>query len=58
LIAANPVTPVLVTARAWLTGGDGADPAAFATVVAVAVLLLVAAWVVYRLARPHLVARL
>jgi lipopolysaccharide transport system permease protein len=58
LIALNPVTPLLVTTRAWLTGASGADAAHLAAVGAGALVLLLAAWVVYRLARPHLVARL
>jgi lipopolysaccharide transport system permease protein len=58
LVAANPVTPVLVTTRSWLTGAPGAEPLQLAAVASAAVLLLLAAWVVYRLARPHLVARL
>lgn len=58
LIEINPVTPVLVTARAWMTGAPGADAASFAAVGAGAVCLLLAAWLVLRLARPHLVARL
>jgi lipopolysaccharide transport system permease protein len=58
LVEANPVTPVLVTTRAWLTGAPGAEPLQLAAVAAAGVLLLLAAWVVYRLSRPHLVARL
>jgi lipopolysaccharide transport system permease protein len=58
LVAVNPVTPVLVTTRAWLTGAAGAEPVQLAAVGAGAIALLVAAWIVYRLARPHLVARL
>ena len=58
LIALNPVTPLVVTTRAWLTGAPGAEPAQLAGVGAGAVVLLVAGWLVYRLARPHLVARL
>jgi lipopolysaccharide transport system permease protein len=58
LVAANPVTPVLVTTRAWLTGAPGAEPLQLAAVAAAGVLLLFGAWLVYRLARPHLVARL
>jgi lipopolysaccharide transport system permease protein len=58
LIAFNPVTPVLVTTRAWLTGAPGAEPGQLAAVGAAGIALLVAAWVVYRVARPHLVARL
>jgi lipopolysaccharide transport system permease protein len=58
LIALNPVTPVLVTTRAWLAGAPGAEPAPLAAVAAGAAVLLLVAWVVYRVARPHLVARL
>jgi len=58
LIALNPVTPVLVTTRAWLTGAPGAEAGQLVAVAAAAGVLLVAAWVAYRLARPHLVARL
>jgi lipopolysaccharide transport system permease protein len=58
VIALNPVTPVLVTTRAWATGAPGAEPAQLAAVGAGAAALLVAAWLVYRVARPHLVARL
>lgn len=58
LIALNPVTPVLVTTRAWLTGAPGSEPAQLAAVAAGGLVLLLAAWLVYRLARPHLVARL
>lgn len=52
----NPVTPLVETTRGWLTGavpGGG-----FALVVALTVPLLLAAWLLLRLARPHVVARL
>jgi ABC-type polysaccharide/polyol phosphate export permease len=52
----NPVAPLIETARNWLTGA-GAAPG-FLLVTAVAALLLVLAWLLYRLARPHIVARL
>lgn len=58
VIALNPVTPVLVTTRAWLTGAPGAEPGQLVLVAACATALLLAGWIVYRLARPHLVARL
>jgi lipopolysaccharide transport system permease protein len=58
LVSLNPVTPVLVTTRAWITGAPGAEPAQLAGVGIAAAALLFAAWIVYRLARPHLVARL
>lgn len=56
LLRLNPVTPLLETARAWLAGG-AAGPG-FAATWAVAGLALLLAWLFYRLARPHLTARL
>jgi len=52
----NPVTPLLDTSRSWILSGE--TGAAFFLVTAAAAILLVAAWLFYRLARPHLVARL
>ena len=52
----NPVTPLLETSRNWLLhGGLGAG---FVAVVLAGLATLAFAWLVYRLARPHLVARL
>ena len=52
----NPVSPLLDTARASLRGeGPGAN---FFIVAAAAGALLLAAWLIYRLARPHVFARL
>lgn len=52
----NPLTPLVEVARGSLTGG-GADPR-FALVLALTMPLLLAAWLFFRLARPHVVARL
>jgi lipopolysaccharide transport system permease protein len=56
--SANPVTPLLVTARRWLAGGDVTAAPGFAPVLAAASLGVAVAWVGYRLARPHLIVRL
>jgi len=56
MFALNPVAALLGRTRGWLTGG-GPD-AAFFALSAAALVLLVAAWLLYRLARPHVVARL
>lgn len=58
VVELNPVTPVLVTTRAWLADAPGAAPAQLVGVGLGATLLLVVAWFVMRLARPHLVSRL
>lgn len=54
----NPVSPLLVTARRWLAAGEVEPAPGFAAVVALSLLCLGVAWLCYRLARPHLVARL
>lgn len=54
----NPVTPLLLTTRGWLTRGEATPARAFAPVLLLSLLCLCAAWLFYRLARPHLIARL
>jgi lipopolysaccharide transport system permease protein len=58
LVRLNPVTPVLVTTRSWIVGGGGAAPGPLVLVLVASLVVLVAAWLVYRLAQPHLVAQL
>jgi lipopolysaccharide transport system permease protein len=56
ILRLNPVTPLLETSRSWLThGGVGGG---FLLVSLLGLVALAFAWLVYRLARPHLVARL
>ena len=52
----NPVRPLVEAMRAWMTGGTA--PAGFVAVSIGAGILLVLAWIFYRLARPFLVERL
>ena len=54
----NPLTPLITTTRDWLTTGAAVQRNAFLEVSGVSVTLLLLAWVLYRLALPHLVARL
>jgi len=56
LLEWNPVAPLLDGARAAMTGG--ALPPSFAIAAAGATLLLLPVWLLYRVARPHLVAAL
>jgi lipopolysaccharide transport system permease protein len=53
----NPVTPLLDTTRAWLTSSTAVADG-FVPVSAAAMLLLITAWFLLRLARPHVVAPL
>jgi lipopolysaccharide transport system permease protein len=52
----NPVTPLLETSRSWLAGMEVAP--GFFLIVGLAAVALAAAWLLYRLARPHVIARL
>lgn len=58
LFAANPLTPVLVTARDWLTGQTPESLGYFLLVNLATVSLLLAVWIVYRLAMPILIERM
>jgi lipopolysaccharide transport system permease protein len=58
VVAFNPLTPLITTTRDWLTTGAAAQHTGFFVVSAVTVALLLVAWVLYRIALPHLVARL
>jgi lipopolysaccharide transport system permease protein len=54
----NPVTPLLLTTRNWLLAGPATPMAGFWPVAVLAFLALIFNWLAYRLARPHLIARL
>jgi lipopolysaccharide transport system permease protein len=54
----NPLVPLVTTTRDWLTIGSTPDAGGFIAISIVTVALLLAAWVAYRLALPHLIARL
>jgi homopolymeric O-antigen transport system permease protein len=58
VVSFNPLTPLITTTRDWLITGAATQHIAFFVVSGVTVTLLLAAWVLYRLALPHLVARL
>lgn len=58
IVDLNPVTPLVVSTRAWLTGTSGATPVASVAVVGGAAVLLLATSTLYRLAQPHLVERM
>jgi lipopolysaccharide transport system permease protein len=56
--ALNPLTPLVVNTRDWLTTGQIAPVSGFIVVSATASALLLLGWICYRVALPHLVARL
>ena len=58
VFALNPTTPLILTARNWLTGGTPEFLGYFLAVNAAAVLLLLASWIGYRLAMPILIERM
>lgn len=58
LLAINPMTPLIVTTRAWLTGLGASNMGYFVAINAIAVVLLLVVWAVYRLAMPILIERM
>lgn len=54
----NPVTPLLLKTRAWITREAAPPEGGFLWVLCVSLICLCVAWVFYRLARPHLISRL
>ena len=58
LIELNPVTPLLVSTREWLVVGEASLLPGFLWVSGLSLLLLMFAWVQYRMAMPHLISRM
>lgn len=58
LINLNPVTPLILTTRDWLTGFPPGDPGYFLTINLFTIFLLLAVWVIYRAAMPILIERM
>jgi lipopolysaccharide transport system permease protein len=54
----NPLVPLLLTGRRWLQGFELPPSPGFFAVTIASVAALLVAWVFYRAARPHIVARL
>lgn len=55
---ANPLTPLIVTTRQWLTGMPADQLGYFMLVTSLSLLLLLVFWGVYRLAMPILIERM
>jgi len=58
VLTLNPLAPLIVTGRDWLTGSTGEYLLGFVVVTAFFGLLLFAAWAVFRLAMPILIERM
>jgi lipopolysaccharide transport system permease protein len=58
ITSVNPVSPLIIVGRDWLTTGVTNQFTAFAAVSVGSIVLLLAAWICYRVALPHLVARI
>ncbi len=58
LIWVNPVSPLLITSRQWLSGSEVTHIGAFLVITGGTIACLMAGWVSYRIAMPHIIARL
>ena len=54
----NPVSPLILCARDWLTTGVSDYLGGFVCVAAITSCLLLLGWIMYRLAMPHLIERM
>jgi lipopolysaccharide transport system permease protein len=54
----NPVSPLILTTRDWLTVGNTDYLPGFLVVLAMTFVLLLFGWIMYRLAMPHLIERM
>lgn len=54
----NPVTPLLVTTRQWLTGAELTQIGPFLVVMVGTIVFSFCGWVVFRLAVPHIIERI
>jgi lipopolysaccharide transport system permease protein len=54
----NPLTPIILTARDWLTGLPSPYLTGFMVINILALILLAAVWIVFRLAMPILIERM
>jgi lipopolysaccharide transport system permease protein len=54
----NPLSPLILVTRDWMTTGDATQIAAFALITTAAIVLLFAGWVLYRVSLPHIISRL
>lgn len=57
LLRFNPITSLLNTSRNWLMGSGLIPETGFFVITIFSMILLVVSWLVYRLAKPHLIAR-
>jgi len=58
IVNLNPVTPLLTTARDWITVGHTAQPIGFVLVSLLSILLLFLGWIVFRVSMPYLIERI
>lgn len=54
----NPLSSLIVVTRDWMTTGEATQITAFAIIAAVAIVMLFGGWIMYRVALPHIIARM
>lgn len=58
LFALNPIAPIILTARDWLTGMPADHLLGFVSMNLLAIFILILAWFIFRLAMPILIERM
>jgi lipopolysaccharide transport system permease protein len=57
VVSWNPLSPLITVTRDWITTGDATQIAAFVFIAITASVFLFAGWILYRVALPHIIAR-
>jgi len=58
LAKGNPVSPLLITTRDWILGNPAGHLDMFLLISAITIVLFLWGWLVFRIAMPHLIARI
>ena len=54
----NPLSPLILVTRDWMTTGEPTQIAAFVSITMGAIVLLFVGWIMYRVSLPHIISRL
>jgi lipopolysaccharide transport system permease protein len=57
VVSWNPLSPLITVTRDWITTGDATQIAAFVFIAITASVFFFAGWILYRVALPHIIAR-
>ena len=57
LVKLNPVSPLIITTRDWITSGSVTDLSGFLLISIISLLLIIIGWILFRISMPHIIER-